>query len=133
MATKVYAEQDITLQDDTDVTVRPLPIGRLRRFMEAWDFIKKVEDDSEGFGVFINCAGIAIEHEFKGKFDTLKASGEKAAEGVFLSEEYRTYLEDVLDLDTIYKVIEVAGGLKLNDPKLMEAAMAAAAAQDGKN
>lgn len=121
MATKVYNEEVLTLQDDTEVTVRPLPIGRLRRFMAAWEGIKEVKDDADGFVVFVNCAGIAIEHEFKGKFDSLKAPA--SAEGEFLSEEYKDYLEEVLDLDTIYKILDLAGGLKLNDPKLLEAAM----------
>lgn len=132
MANKVYNEETLTLQDDTEVTVRPLPIGRLRRFMEAWEKFGEIKSDQDGFNVFINCAGIAIEHEFKGKFDSLKAPA--SAEGEWLSEEYKDYCEEVLDLDTIYKIIEVAGGLKLNDPKLLEAAMEAARAeQAGEN
>lgn len=128
MATKVYNEEGLTLQDGTDVIVRPLPIGRLRRFMDAWEKIEGVESDRDGFPVLVNCAGIAIEHEFKGKFDSLKAL--ESQEGEYLSEEYKNYLEDVLDLDTIYKILEIAGGLKLNDPKLMEAALRAAAAME---
>ena len=132
MATTVYSEEVISLQDGAEVTLRPLPIGRLRRFMAAWEKFKDVKSDAEGFDVFLNCAGIAMEADFKGKFDALKAPAND--EGEFLSEEYKTYLEDVLDLDTIYKILEVCGGLKLNDPKLMEAAVAAAtAAQGGTN
>lgn len=124
MATKAYTAQEISLQDDTDVTVRPLPIGRLRRFLSAWEEIKDLEDGDDGFGVFINCCGIALEHEYKGtgKFDSTRAA---AGSGEHLSEEYREYLEDVLDLETIYLILEVAGGIKLNDPKLMEAALTA--------
>lgn len=134
MATKVYNEEVIALQDNTEATIRPLPIGRLRRFMKAWEHFKKVEKDEEGFSVFINCAGIALEHEFKGKFDSLKAPDSENEKGEFLSEEYKNYLEEVLDLDTIYTILDVAGGLKLNDPKMLEAALAAAAAaQDGTN
>lgn len=124
MATKAYTAKDVSLQDDTDVTVRPLPIGRLRRFLKAWEQIKDVEEGDDGFNVFIDCCGIALEHEYKGtgKFDSLKASADS---GAFLSDEYREYLEEVLDLETIYLILEVAGGIKLNDPKLMEAALAA--------
>ena len=32
-------------------------------------------------------------------------------------------LDDLLDLQTCYKVIEVCGGVKLNDPNLIAAAM----------
>jgi len=102
--------------------------------MRAWGQIEGVKNDDEGFNIFLNCAGISLEHEFKGKFDSLKAPASEEENGEFLSEEYREYLEDVLDLDTIYKVLEVAGGLKLNDPKLMEAALRVATqGQDGQN
>ena len=126
MATKVYTQEEITLQDDTEVVLRPLAIGRLRRFMTAWSKFAEAQDDNDGFTVFINCAGIALEENFKGKFDALKATKDEQDKGEFLSDEYREYLEEVLDLDTIYKVLEVCGGIKLNDPKLLEAATALA-------
>lgn len=120
MATRVYNEETITLQDDTEVTLRPLPIGPLRRFMEAWAKFAEVETDADGFGVFINCAGIALEKDFKGKFDALKASESEREKGEFLSPEYKEHLENILDLDTIYKILEVCGGLKLQvDPKVL--------------
>lgn len=122
MATQAFTATEISLQDDTDVTIRPLPIGRLRRFMDAWKEIANVGEDDDGFSVFINCSGIALEHEFKGKFDALKATVEQQKEGEFLSEEYKEYLEGVLDLETIYVILDVAGGIKLNDPKVVEAA-----------
>ena len=124
MATAVYKQEEITLQDGKDVTLRPLAIGRLRRFMTAWQEFSKAEDDNDGFTVFINCAGISLEENFKGDFDALKASKDEQEKGEFLSEEYKEYLEEVLDLDTIYKILEVCGGIKLNDPKLLEAAQA---------
>lgn len=132
MATKVYNQEEISLQDGKDVLLRPLAIGRLRRFMDAWAKFGDAETDDEGFTVFINCAGIALEENFKGQFDALKATVAEREEGEFLSPEYKEYLEDTLDLDTIYKVLEVAGGIKLNDPKLMEAALEAQAAQLGR-
>lgn len=122
MATKAFTATEIALQDETDVTIRPLPIGRLRRFMDAWAQIRELGEDDDGYDVFVNCCGIALEHEFKGKFDALKATVEQREAGAFLSEEYKEYLEEVLDLETIYVVLDVAGGIKLNDPKLMEAA-----------
>lgn len=125
MATQVYTKEDIVLQDGIEVTLKPLPIGRLRRFMEAWEKISELPDGDDGFDVFINCAGIALEDNFKGKFDALKASADEKEKGEFLSEEYKTYLLDTLDLDTIYRVLDVAGSIKLNDPKIIEAAMEA--------
>ena len=127
MATQVYTTEDIALQDGTDVTLKPLAIGRLRRFMDAWKEFEKVDDDNDGFDVFVNCAGVALEENFKDKFDTLLPTAEQKKKGLFLNPDYKAYLEDVLDLDTIYKVLEISGGIKLNDPKLMEAAAEAAA------
>lgn len=126
MATQVYDEKEITLQDGTDVVLRPAPIGRLRRFMDAWGKFAEAQTDDDGFTVFINCSGIALENNFKGKFDSLKASKEEQEKGEYLSPEYKEYLEDTLDLDTIYTVLDVCGGVKLNDPKLMEQALEAA-------
>lgn len=125
MATRVYEEVDITLQDGTEVTLRPLPIGPLRRFMEAWNKFGEVDGEDEGLGVFINCAGIALEKDFKGKFESLRASEADRKKGEYLSTEYKEYLEDTLDLDTIFKVLDICGGLKLNqDPKALQEAAA---------
>lgn len=130
MATRVYTTEDITLQDGTDVTLKPLAIGRLRRFMDAWREFENVDGDDEGFDVFVNCAGISLEENFKEKFDDLRPTAEQKKKGEHLNPEYKEYLEEVLDLDSIYKVLDVCGGIKLNDPKLMEAAALAAAATE---
>ena len=122
LATKVYNQEEISLQDGTDVLLKPLPIGRLRRFMDAWGKFSEVENDDDGFNVFINCAGIALEDNYRGKFDALKATAEQKEAGEYLSPEYKEYLEDTLELDSIYKILDVCGGIKLNDPKLMELA-----------
>lgn len=126
MATQVYNTEDIALQDGTDVTLKPLAIARLRRFMDAWREFEKVTDDGDGFDVFVNCTGISLEENFVDKFDTLLPSAEQKKKGLHLSPDYKNYLEGVLDLDTIYKVLDVCGGIKLNDPKLLEAAVLAA-------
>lgn len=136
MATRIYNEKFVSLQDGTEVRLRPLPIGPLRRFMQAWKGFEDADDEDDGFDVFINCSGIALEDDFKGKFDALKASESEAKKGAVLSPEYKSYLESVLELDTIYEILDVCGQIKLNfDPKVMEAAaeVATAAEEVGKN
>lgn len=123
MATRIYDKEDVELQDGTEVTLKPLVIGRLRRFMDAWQKFAEVENDEEGFQVFVNCCGIAMEENFKGKFDTLKATKEEQEDGKYLSPEYYEYLEEVLDLPTIYKILEVCGNIKMADPKEIEKAL----------
>lgn len=120
MATRIYDVEEVELQDGTEVTLKQLTIGRLRRFMDAWKKFEDVEDDDQGFQVFLNCAGIALEENFKGKFDSLKASKDDMEKGEFLSPEYKEYLEDVLDLPTIYRTLEVCGNIKMADPKDLE-------------
>jgi hypothetical protein len=41
------------------------------------------------------------------------------------NEDYATKekLEEVIDLPTVYKIIEVASGIKLNDPNALAAAL----------
>ena len=128
MATTVYDEVEIVLQDNTEVILKPLPIGQLRRFMAAWKQMANLPGDTDeekeeaSFTVFVNCAGIALENQFKAleKFTETKGKLKDP-----LSKEYREYLEEVLDIDTIYKIMEVCGGLKLNDPNLLAALDAA--------
>jgi hypothetical protein len=128
MATAVTDAVEILLQDGTEVVVRPLPIVQLRRFMQAWREMQdlkgkdEAEKEEDSFRVFVNCAGIALENQFKAleKFTETKGKLKDP-----LSKEYRDYLESVLDMDTIFKVLEVGGGLKLNDPNLLAAVAAA--------
>ena len=127
MATEVYKKKEITLQDGTDVLLRPLPIARLRRFMAAWEGMAKIDPEKgeDGFTVLVNCAGICLEDSFKGTFDEgTRARPDEVAQGEFLSPKYKEYLEEVLDIETIYEVLEICGDLKLNDPKLQEAIQA---------
>lgn len=128
MANQVYTTEDITLQDGTEVTLKPLAIALLRRFMDAWREFEKMDgsDENQGFDVFVNCAGVGLSENFKDKY-TLWPTAEQKKKGLHLNPDYKEYLEGVLDLDTIYKVLDVSGGIKLNDPKLMEAAVLAAA------
>jgi hypothetical protein len=128
MAKQVFKIVELSLQDEKAVTIRPLPIARLKRFFEAWSKFQEIEDDDDAFGIYINCCGISLEDNFKGQFDSLRANKEDAEKGEFLSEEYKEYLEGVLDLPTIYEILDVCGDIKLNDPNLLAKAQEAAEA-----
>jgi hypothetical protein len=117
------------LQDGTEVELKPLNIGRLKRFMKAWAEFRDIdmtEDETGAFDIYINCAGIALEPNLAHKFET-KGEGDE-----YLNAKYKEYLEDTLDMDSIFTIIEICGGIKLNDPNLIAAATAAAE-EVGKN
>lgn len=122
MASTVYTVEEITLQDGTDVTLKRLNITNQRKFMKAFEAMNAPEDQDEAYDQLIDLAQIC----FRGVLRNTKLE-EKA--------EDREWLEDSLDEPTIYKVIEVCAGMKLNDPNLLAAAAAAMAQQemDGTN
>jgi hypothetical protein len=110
MATKVYETVEIELMDGTKINMRPLKISLLRDFMKEFQKIGDegiAEDNIKSMDLLVSCATIAMK-----QFDEELATKEK--------------LEDILDLPTVYKIIEVAAGIKLNDPNALAAALAGA-------
>lgn len=116
MAKSVYNSETIALEDGTEVTLKPLAIGLLRKFQTAWAASSELEDDADNFVIYVNCCGIALSKSLLTKFEkpVVGDDGE-------LSDEYRAYLEDVLDMDTVFRVFKVCAGIDFNDPKLQEA------------
>lgn len=93
MATKVHETEKIVLMDGTEISVRPLKISLLRSFMKKFDGIADVSADNEkSMDLLLECVQIAMK-QYKPE----------------LSED-KDKLEDLLDLPTVYKIIEVAGG-----------------------
>lgn len=108
MATRVYDEIEIELSDGEVVSVKPLAIKQLRKFMEV---IKKLddpnlEDENQAMDVFIEACMVCLE----------KTKPE-------LSKD-REKFEDIIEIPTMMKILEVAGGLKTTDPNLLGAVTA---------
>ena len=107
MASSVYEVVEIELQDGTKVEMKPLKIKFLRDFMKEFQKIsdeKIAEDNIKSMDLLLDCAVIAMK-----QYNPEIATKEK--------------LEDVIDLPTVYKIIEVAAGIKLNDPNALAAAL----------
>jgi len=103
MATKIYESIEMELQDGTVITVKPLNLKNLREVMKKWKEIE-TKDSEDGFlETLIECTSIAMK-----QFAPELSEVEK--------------LEEVLDLQTMYKILEVAADIKLNDPNLLAAA-----------
>lgn len=97
MATKVYETVDVELMDGTKISMRPLKISLLREFMKTFDTVADVADSNEkSMDVLVDCAQIAMKQ--------------------YLPElaEDKEKFEDVVDLNTVYRIIEVASGIKLD-------------------
>ena len=96
MATTVHEEDTITLIDGTKITVRPLKISLLRPFMKKFEGVAAVADDNEkSMTLLVECVQIAMQ-QYKPEL-----AGDIAK------------LEELLDLPTVYKIVEAASGVKL--------------------
>jgi hypothetical protein len=95
MATKIYDTKKISLVDDRVVVAAPLKIKYLREFLETFETIKEAKTDDESISVLAQCALIAMQ-QYCPSIKTIED------------------LEDNLDLPTIYEVIDVAAGIKIN-------------------
>ena len=107
MATTVYDVVEIELSDGTSITLKPLPIKQLRKFMEV---IKKMDNDENAsedaaMDVFIEAAMVCLE--------ALKPD---------LANDKEKF-ENLVEVPTMMKILEIAGGLKLTDPNLLGAAL----------
>jgi hypothetical protein len=65
---------------------------------------KIAEDNIKSMDLLLSCATIAMK-----QYNAELATKEQ--------------LEEIMDLPTVYKVIEVAAGIKLNDPNALAAAL----------
>jgi hypothetical protein len=93
MATEVYNKGNIYLIDGTELEIIPLKIKYLREFMVEFEGVKDASDDNEAIEVLSKCVGICMKQYYPEIADTV---------------------EDNLDLPTIYKVIDIAAGIKIN-------------------
>jgi len=103
MATAVFTTEEILLNDEeTVVRLKPLSIKRLRAFMKVIDKMKDATDEDQGMEVFLEACDICIKDQIpEGK-----------------------ELDDLLDLPTITRILDICGGIKLDDPNLVLAAAA---------
>jgi hypothetical protein len=107
LATKVYSVEEIELQNGSKVTLKPLTIKELRKFMAAVQKTAETKTEDETLTVLIDACAVALEKQLP---DLVKD---------------RDALEDALDVPTINRILEVCGGIKLDDPNLLAAAVLA--------
>lgn len=105
MATTVYDTEEIVLQNGVKVTLKPLTIKQLRKFMVVVNKLQETTTEDESLNTLLEACSIALEKQLEDvSVDTL---------------------EDVLDVPTINRILEVCGGIKMDDPNLLAAAVLA--------
>jgi len=98
MATKIYDTDIIELIDGTELYLTPLKIKYLREFMLKFENIKSVNNDEDAINKLSECALIAMKQYYP-----LITSVDE--------------LEDAIDLPSIYKILNIAAGIKIDDKK----------------
>jgi len=97
MATRIYKSDVIKLIDNTEIYITPLKIRYLRQFMDAFEDVKTSGDDLEAMSALAVCATISMQQYFPA-IKTLEQ------------------LEDMVDMPTVYKILDVAAGIKISKP-----------------
>jgi hypothetical protein len=96
MATKIYDSKIIKLVDGTRVKLIPLKLKFLREFMDVFEFVKTSKTEGDSIFFISECARIAMQQYYP-QIKTIED------------------VEDNLDMPTIYTILDIAAGIRLND------------------
>lgn len=93
--------------------------------MKKIDEFSTAETEDDGLNILLDAGALCLRKQKPGYWNDEKTRTIKKEDGT--QEEvkapgYTDEFEDVMDMDTLYKVLEVCGGVKLNDPNLLRAA-----------
>ena len=94
MATEVYNKDNIFLIDGRELEIIPLKIKYLREIMSIFQSMKKATNDDEAIEVLIRCARICMKQ---------------------YCPEIAKNADDYLDIQTVYKIIDIGAGIKINE------------------
>jgi hypothetical protein len=83
------------LVDGTEIYLTPLKIKYLRQFMVAFEDVKKTGNDEDAIASLVECARIAMQ-QYLPRIKTVEE------------------LEDVVNMPNIYKILDIAAGIKIN-------------------
>jgi hypothetical protein len=96
MATTIYKSEIIYLFDGTELEIMPLKIKYLREFMQAFENVKATKNDDEAIAALVECVRVCM----KQYYPSISGSVED--------------VEDSIDMPTIYKVLDVSAGIRIN-------------------
>lgn len=96
MATEIYKIEKINLVDGTELEIVPLKIKYLREFMTTFDAIRVTKNDQEAILVLSECVRVCMKQYYPSISKTIED------------------IEENLDLPTVYKILNVAAGIKVD-------------------
>jgi hypothetical protein len=96
MATNVYQTKNVNLINGKELEIIPLKIKYLREFMEAFEDVKKAKNDDEAIEFLVECVRISMK-QFYPEISKNKSD-----------------IEDSFDMPTIYTILDVSAGIKIN-------------------
>ena len=94
MPTKIYDSAIIKTIDNEEIEISPLKIKYLRKFMEQFDLVKTAKDDDETIELLVASATITMQ-QYCPSIKTVQN------------------FEDNFDLKTVYKILDIAAGIKI--------------------
>jgi hypothetical protein len=95
MPNKVYESATVRLIDNTELFITPLKIKHLRDFMTTFEKMEGVQNEDETLDILLECTRIAMRQYYP-ELKTIED------------------VEDNVDITTMYKVLEIAAGIKIN-------------------
>lgn len=96
MPTEIYKNTIVELIDGTELYITPLKIKYLKLFLNEFENVKSATNDDEAITALAKCTVIAMK-QYHPEIKT--------------QEE----LEDNIDMPTIYKILDFAAGIKINE------------------
>lgn len=98
MAKSVYEYNNVQLIDGTDIVLGPLKIKFMKQFMSLFDLIKYTQTDEQSIVVLTECATVCMRQYYP-------------------IVQTREELEELVDLPTVYKILDYCAGIKINGEK----------------
>jgi translation initiation factor 1 (eIF-1/SUI1) len=95
MATKIYESYYVELIDGERLEISPLKIKYMREFMHEFNNARDSKDDDDALGHLSRCVLIAMK-QYRPEIKTIAE------------------LEDIVDLPTVYKILEIAAGVTIS-------------------
>lgn len=96
MANTVYDIKNVYSVDSFEIEISPLKIKYLREFMDIFQLVKDTNGDDEATDVLIECIRICMK-QFHPEWSKNKKD-----------------IEDNFDMPTIFEILDVAAGIKVN-------------------